>query len=823
MKKLLVFAGVAVAAVAGGAQTFAEFKAAVESAEAGSTVYLENDVEYTGYITLNNRLTITSPGDKPFTLRRADSYRGDCCFWVRTGSDVTITNLTLDGNSAVSGTWSPAINFDGTAGGSSEKLVTLGDGFSLVNFELNSVSRYAVVYNLSGRLYMLDGSVISNCVTKGNTTTVLVGVGSQLHMRGGKIVNCHNLTEAEPSPYVGGAVCLTGASSLIYWWDGEISGNTSVNGFGGVILDRRAISAPSTANCIMYLGGTGRIVGNTGGFRGEGKPTAANVWCDKIDSIWICPQDQKKDYNWALYEGAVVGISGYNEDEEGVGNRTAMFTSKNSVSGISKSGNIFLDRDPSIIVVQDSYPKDDGTNGYIPKWGRRGSKYTVDGAAAGTPLTNGFDYAWNRLYILGANGTIEVYGDDVLSTNAYKSSNRAVMIKGVKDGATSPDDRVVLQIADGVVNAMPFAFSNTSSLTLEDIILDGNCGSGASVKKDGPSGMINATGGAKVTLKKGAEVRNTSTFVLGTTPYDGGSAIYATGNGTVVRMESGSMVTNCYGSWGSGVFINGCKFEFVGGTVVGCDSQTGSAASGGNGGAVFIENGRLEMSGDAKVIGNKCSRNGPNAASGVMIYGSTAEMCVSGNAEVYGNGGTYGDVYIHSCKTGGLTYKGDFRGRIAIGSVKSASPAVDTDMLFRPEEGATGVWCFESHSGDLAVGADYKFAASVGTVGANRFATLDLINQRLLRDEEVDGNFQPIALTGKALEATISQCLVFDAKAMKGSDRLPLKLYDFCGGEFSGTAAFTFPDGQDKRWEVVAENGGLWLKQLKPGLIVTIR
>ena len=818
MNKLLLLVGAAVAAVAGGAQTFAEFKAAVESAEAGSTVYLENDVECDAMITLDRNLTITSRGDRPFTVRRAASMVDSPVLWVPSRADevrtVTLSNITLDGNSAAGETCYPLIDTDGN-NSATNKVIVFENGFSLVNVDLNDTSgnkRYGAVRIRPGTLIMRTGSVISNCVSHAYGAAVYVVAHGMLRMEGGRITGCRDVNP-EVSALNGGAVYVHGESKFVFT-GGEITGNVSEHGFGGVIvnnsmLEQRIVSSGSG---VLYLCGGGLIRDNFGGFADDRRQT--NVYCPKADSVWLTTDTALQG---SAYSNASIGLTTYNSDIEGAGDRVGGFTLQRSNSKVANTSNIFMDRDPSLVFDPDSYAKDDGSAGYVPKWAKRGARYAVEGDNVGQMVLS-FEEAWTALTTAG---TIEVFRDVERSNAAGQMNNSlfSITIRGVKDGAASPDDRVTFKLADDWSEKALFAVTKTASLAFEDVILDGNRDNGARVKPG--QGMVYCAGSGRVTLKKGAEIRNVKI------DSNGGPAIYAK-ESAVVRMESGSMITNCAGSWCSAVAVVGAKFEFAGGTITGCDSFSTSAVTGGNGGAVYASGGRIEMSGDALVTGNLAS----HTVSGVQLYGANSEMCVSGRARVCGNSGTYGGVFLHSYKSGCLTYKGDFRGRIALcGGVSGGSvwkPAVGTDMVFRPEEGATGVWCFESHSGDLAVGADYKFAASVGTVGANRFATLDLINQRLLLAEDLDAEgFSAITLTGEALGATIIQRLVFDAKAMKlmlsKLDPPSLMLYDFGDEKFTGTATFTFPDDQDKRWEVVADNGGLWLKYLKPGLIVTIR
>lgn len=621
------------------------------------------------------------------------------------------------------------------------------------------------------------------------------------HVRG-RITGCRDVGENADSRH-GGAVYVAGTSRFCFS-GGEITGNTSERAVGGVVLDRTGIS--NTQYATLYLGGNGKITGNRG-------PVGDNVYCGGNESIWILAGSS--DVYGNQYTRAVVGVSTSIAQAEGV--KTSLVTLQTKGRSYANTSNIFLDSDPSLVLDPDSYG-----DTYTSCWRKRVAKYIK--ANGEEQMLFSFTNAYER--IGATSGTIEVYTDVELPTNWHSKviGGVGLTIRGHKDDAAYEGERPVLKVADNWPVKTLFTVQSGGELVFENVVIDANKNAGVRVRQNS-GGFIMCTSGSRLTLKKGGEIRNAMQSG------NGGPAAYVNGDGSVFRMESGSFIRGCESSWGSGVCIigsgaaNQAKFEFTGGTITECNSHSSSSARGGNGGALYMLGGTLEMSGDALVISNVAS----TVVAGVQLYGTASEMYVSGRAGIYDNaGGGYSDLYLHSYKAGCLKYRGDFRGRISIrggGTGGSAWDAVTgADARFRPDEGATGSWSFESYTG-LPAGSDHLFGTLIGTVDGRGFTSLAQIEERLSLDEDVDSpNFHSCALTGEALNAQISQRLVFDPETLKTSGRLPVQLYSLpTGSSLALTPVFTYPASGHTKWRARVVNDGVWLDVVIPGTTVIFR
>ena len=81
------------------AQTFAELQAAVNAAESGSTVYVENDMTFDAPLDVPDGKTITVEGrDGVVTLSRDTEYKAGLFFTVpaEKTAHLTLKNLVLD-------------------------------------------------------------------------------------------------------------------------------------------------------------------------------------------------------------------------------------------------------------------------------------------------------------------------------------------------------------------------------------------------------------------------------------------------------------------------------------------------------------------------------------------------------------------------------------------------------------------------------------------------------------------------------------------------------------------------------------------------------
>lgn len=96
--------GLACMALTGGLQaatTFDGLRRELDEAADGATVYVENDIFYTGALAPNlaKRITLASPPGQTNVLLRAPNYAsGAFLILTDAAADVTLTNLAVDGN-----------------------------------------------------------------------------------------------------------------------------------------------------------------------------------------------------------------------------------------------------------------------------------------------------------------------------------------------------------------------------------------------------------------------------------------------------------------------------------------------------------------------------------------------------------------------------------------------------------------------------------------------------------------------------------------------------------------------------------------------------
>lgn len=153
--------------------------------------------------------------------------------------DVTITNVTLDGNKENVTASGYLLYIDG-----STTVVTLGDGATVRNNKKSS--RGSGVYISAGTFKMTGGTVTGNEGTSGYGPGVYIDDNATFEMSGGII----NRNDAYTSAYGGGGVYVRGTFTMS---GGEISGNKAGNG-GGVYV-------PSACEGFTMTGG--KIINNT--------------------------------------------------------------------------------------------------------------------------------------------------------------------------------------------------------------------------------------------------------------------------------------------------------------------------------------------------------------------------------------------------------------------------------------------------------------------------------------------------------------------------------------------------------------------------------
>ena len=146
----------AVATVCAGsaeAMTYAEFKSAIENAEDGATVYLQNDLEYNSALpsSFSKKVTIASAEGQVFTIKRAAKYTDVLISMARPDMtpEVTFRNIIIDGNKETSNTGRFLYITNG--------VVTLDAGTVLRNFNSGNTAG-PIQLCKAGRLVMNAGA-----------------------------------------------------------------------------------------------------------------------------------------------------------------------------------------------------------------------------------------------------------------------------------------------------------------------------------------------------------------------------------------------------------------------------------------------------------------------------------------------------------------------------------------------------------------------------------------------------------------------------------------------------------------------------------------
>ena len=181
--------------------------------------------------------------------------------------------------------------------------------------------------------------------------------------------------------------------------------------------------------------------------------------------------------------------------------------------------------------------------------------------------------------------------------------------------------------------ARHFTIGADSSLTLKNIILDGNHQMGG-IYSEGGVGIHSDV--AAIILDEGAVIRN----CLGRgsdpfTPWNGGAiCMLGNGKGVVATLKEGSRIENCQSSTGydgGAVYVDeGTQLNLYGGVIDGCEAM-GTAENPSAGGAIVLH-GKMEMT------GGTISNNKTNASGGGIVVSDTGRLSITGGV-IDGNQG----------------------------------------------------------------------------------------------------------------------------------------------------------------------------------------
>ena len=180
----------------------------------------------------------TGDRDNPHAIITRGSGFANAWFTVR--DNLTVTNITLDGNNIVS------TEMGGTFAIKNGGVATLGKNAEIKNSKSSNHGGAVALYNSGTNRFYLAGGTISNsgCSGKNGGAIFIENAVSEFHMSDGLITDC--------SAGNGGAVYGAGK---IYMSGGEISGCSATNAGGAIAF--------SATGARAYFSGTVTILGNT--------------------------------------------------------------------------------------------------------------------------------------------------------------------------------------------------------------------------------------------------------------------------------------------------------------------------------------------------------------------------------------------------------------------------------------------------------------------------------------------------------------------------------------------------------------------------------
>lgn len=778
--RTLVLACMALTGGLQAATTFDELRLELEEAADGATVYVKNDITYTGVLAPNlaKRITLASPPGQTNVLLRASDYASGAFLRLTdAAANVTLTNLVVDGNKS--------------AGTQSDRFIDIQAGHLTLNAgtELRDVEQKpegAIRVLDPGELVMNDGAVLRGFVNARWGTCVLAGSGGasgRFTMNGGLITGCASTyTGSGDAGSYGGAV-YTWGGGIFDMRGGLITGNTALNACAGVaayqghfILSGTASvtnNAGETVNDISYWGEDG---GATGYLYIAGPWTgAATVYAPRI-----VDESNKKDRLWACFVAPHEGFTPGVDDMPGLGNLSVQdhpnFVADGYVRDVyTDAGLVLSDRQLNVH--------------FKPRTARLGNRLSV---ASPTELMDQ----------LADGDEVEICQDFDLPRSLVVSNNWTLTLRSDTNGPWTVSHSANSRWA-------PLARVKNATLRLENIVFDGRWNDADA--KPLLATMLEIQAGGNVTLGNGAVLQN---GMQG----EKHPAACVSGSGSRLAMEPGSVVRNFSttnaNSFATAFRIGGYDdtnsdpkpvFTMTGGTISNCVSGTTGTAAGGYGGAVYVQNAVFDFRGGT-ISGNAAPSGG---CAGVMVYqGATVQ--IGGTATVTNNPGVCPDLY--RCDYGTVRMAGAFRGRVG---VSSGNQAFDGCLDIACGEGATGAWNFFSAKTDpygLYVGYMWKdnrvvylrsadgWLDGVGLVCAYEdFAHFT----PTAIDVDAEADALPHVFGGRAVEAGGRLDVTFDEAAAREAGRTNVMLLAAREGEvLTGTWHFTVPPAARGVWKV---------------------
>lgn len=776
--RTLVLACMALTGGLQAATTFDELQSALEEAADGATVYVDNDITYTGVLAPNlaKRITLASPPGQTNVLLRASNYASGAFLRLTDeAANVTLTNLVVDGNKSA-GTQSDRF-IDIQAG-----RLTLDAGTELRNVQQGPAGSILVLD--PGELVMNDGAVLRGFVNAQWGTCVLVGErarSGRFTMNGGLITGCASTyTGSEPAGAYGGAVYTWGG--IFDMHGGLITGNTASYACAGVAVYQGHFILSGTASVTNNVGETVNDISYWGNGGANGYLYIAGPWTGAatVYAPRIVDESSEKVRLWACFVAPHEGFTPGRDDMPGLGKLSVQdypdFVADGYVRDVYTDAGLVLS--PHQLNVY-----------FKPRIARLGNRLSV---ASPTELMDQ----------LADGDEVEICQDFDLPRTLVVSNNWTITLRSDTNGPWTVSNSEFSRWT-------PLARVKNATLRLENIVFDGRWNDADA--KHLLTTMLEIQAGGNVTLGNGAVLQN---GMLG----EKHPAACVSGSGSRLAMEPGSVVRNFSTtnatSFATAFRIGGREdadadpkpvFTMTGGTISNCVSGTEGTASAGYGGAVYVQNAVFDFQGGT-ISGNAAPSGG---CAGVMVWqGATVQ--IGGTATVTNNPGVCPDLY--RCDYGTVRMEGAFRGRVG---VSSGNQAFDGRLDIACGEGATGAWNFFSAKTDpygLYVGYMWKdnrvvylrsadgWLDGVGLVCAYEdFAHFT----PTAIDVDAEADALPHVFGGKAVAAGGRLDVTFDEAAAREAGRTNVMLLAAREGEvLTGTWHFTVPRAARGVWKV---------------------
>lgn len=252
----------------------------------------------------------------------------------------------------------------------------------------------------------------------------------------------------------------------------------------------------------------------------------------------------------------------------------------------------------------------------------------------------GYDSLYDALQAIQLDNRESGKAYTIIVTRDYGEDDKTGIIPRDADVTitSSPGEQfVITRLNPGAGwTARHFTIGADSSLTLKNIVLDGNHQMGG-IYSNGGVGIHSDI--AAITLDKGAVIRN----CLGRgsdpfTPWNGGAiCMLGNGKGVVTTLKEGSRIENCQSSTGydgGAVYVDeGTQLNLYGGVIDGCEAM-GTKENPSAGGAIVLH-GKMEMAGG--IISN----NKTNSSGGGIVVSDSGRLSITGGV-IEGNQGAHG-------------------------------------------------------------------------------------------------------------------------------------------------------------------------------------